>query len=190
MAVVIVYTRHSKKCPKSKEKNAGQYRRCSCPKWLRWGKKGKRSAKTRSWEIAIKKARNLEQELDLKAMGIEPPKKAEPTTIKSAVDQYPKDMEQRGIKDVSKPRRMLGRLREFANAKGVILMKDVTALLLTEWRNGWTFKKDSDSPAVHWSVVKTFFKWAFSTDLIAFDPSVKLKSLPSGRSQVLPPLSR
>ena len=27
------------------------------------------------------------------------------------------------------------------------------------------FKINSDSPAVHWSVVKTFFKWAFSTDL-------------------------
>ena len=58
-----------------------------------------------------------------------------------------------------------------------------------EWRNGWTFKKNSDSPAVHWSVVKTFFKWAFSTDLIATNPSARLMSLPSGRNQVLP-LSR
>jgi hypothetical protein len=74
MAVVKVYTRHSKQCPKSKEKNAGQYRRGKCPKWLRWGKK--ESAKTRSWEVATKKAHSLEQELDLKAMGIEPPKKA------------------------------------------------------------------------------------------------------------------
>jgi len=186
MAVVTVYTRHSKKCPKSKEKNAGQYRRCSCSKWLRWGKKGKRSAKTRSWEIATKKARSLEQELDLKAMGVEPPKKAEPTTVESAVDLYLKDMAQRGVRDLSKPRRMLTWLREYANAKGVILLTDVTALLLLEWRNGWTFKKDSDSPAVHWSVVKTFFKWAFSIDLIPTNPAAKLRSLPYGHNQVLP----
>jgi hypothetical protein len=84
---------------------------------------------------------------------------------------------------------MLSRLQDYANGKNVILLKDVTARLLTEWRSGWTFKKGSDSPAVHWSVVKTFFKWAFSTDLIPADPSAKLKSLPSGRHQVLP-LSR
>jgi site-specific DNA-methyltransferase (adenine-specific) len=47
------------------------------------------------------------------------------------------------------------------------LLKDVTARLLTEWRSGWTFKKGSDISAVHWSVVKTFFKWAFSTDCVA-----------------------
>jgi integrase/recombinase XerC len=98
-------------------------------------------------------------------------------------------MAQRGVKDRSKARRMLTRLREYANGENVILLKDVSARLLTQWRSGWTFKKDSDSPAVHWSVVKTFFKWAFSTDLIVTNPSAKLMSLPSGRKQVLP-LSR
>lgn len=189
MAVVTVYTRHSKKCPKSREKKAGQYRRCNCPKWLRWGKNGNKSAKTRSWEVANKAARKLEEEIDLKAMGIETPKKPDHITVEAAINLYLDDMAQRGIKDPSKARRMLGRLREYANVKDVILLKDVTALLLMEWRNGWTFKKNSDSPAVHWSVVKTFFKWAFSTDLIATNPSAKLMSLPSGRNQVLP-LSR
>jgi len=189
MAVVTVYPRHSKKCPKSKEKNAGQYKRCNCPKWLRWGKNGKKSAKTRSWEVANKAARKLEEELDLLANGIEPPMRADHITIESAADLYLNDMAQRGIEDRSKARRMLARLRDHANGQNVILLKDVTARLLTEWRSGWTFKKGSDSPAVHWSVVKTFFKWAFSTDLIPADPSAKLKSLPSGRHQVLP-LSR
>jgi integrase/recombinase XerD len=189
MAVVTVYARHSKKCPKSKEKNAGQHRRCNCPKWLRWGKDGKKSAKTRSWEVATRKAHKLQAELDLEGLGIEAPKKPDHITIEAAINLYLDDMAQRGIKDPSKARRMLRRLRECANAKDVILLKDVTALLLMEWRNGWTFKKNSDSPAVHWSVVKTFFKWAFPTDLIVTNPSAKLMSLPSGRNQVLP-LSR
>ncbi|MFY9562055.1 MAG: tyrosine-type recombinase/integrase [Terriglobales bacterium] len=186
---VTVYARHGAKCPKSRERNTGQYKRCKCPLWLRWGKHDKKSARTRSWDIATKAARKLEQELELAANGIEPPKKPDHITIESAADLYLGDMAQRGIKDLSKARRMLSRLQDYANGKNVILLKDVTARLLTEWRSGWTFKKESDSPAVHWSVVKTFFKWAFATDLIAADPSAKLKSLPSGRHQVLP-LSR
>jgi len=186
---VTVYARHSSKCPKRKEKNVGQYKRCKCPLWLRWGKHGKKSAKTRSWDIATKAARKFEEGLELEANGIERPKKPDYIAIESAADLYLGDMALRGIKDLSKARRMLSRLQDYANGKNVILLKDVTARLLTEWRSGWTFKKGSDSPAVHWSVVKTFFKWAFSTDLILADPSAKLKSLPSGRHQVLP-LSR
>jgi integrase/recombinase XerD len=192
MAVVTVYPRHSKKCQRNKDKSARQYKRCKCPLWLEWNENGiqfRKSAKTRTWEIANKAARKLEEELDLKALGIEPPKKADYISIQSATDLYLKDMAQRGIKDPSKARRMLFLLRDYANGKNVILLKDVTARLLTEWRSGWTFRKDSDSPAVHWSVVKTFFKWAFSTDLIPADPSAKLKSLPCGRKQVMP-LSR
>ena len=186
MALVTVYARHSKNCSKSQERNAGHYKRCKCPLWLRWGKSGKKSAQTRSWEIATKAARKLERDLELKALGLEPVKKPDDITIESAVDLYLADMAQRGIQDPSKARRMLTRLRDYANGRKIILLKDVSARLLTEWRTQWTFKTKSGSPAVHWSVVKTFFRWAFSTDLIPADPSAKLKSLPYVRTQVLP----
>ena len=110
MAVVTVYPRHSKKCQRNKDKSARQYRRCKCPPWLEWNEDGnqrRKSAKTRNWEIANKAARLLEEELDLKAIGMEPPKKAEHITIESAVNLYLKDMAQRGVKDSSKARRML-----------------------------------------------------------------------------------
>ncbi|MGA2647061.1 MAG: hypothetical protein ABSF15_20300 [Candidatus Sulfotelmatobacter sp.] len=71
---------------------------------------------------------------------------------------------------------MLARLRDYANARQVILLKDVSARLLTEWCSKWTFKIKSGSPAAHWSVVKTFFRWGFAIDLISADPSAKLKS--------------
>jgi hypothetical protein len=45
---------------------------------------------------------------------------------------------------------MVARLRDYANIHEIILLKDVSARLLTEWRN----KIKSGSPAVHWSVVK------------------------------------
>ena len=165
---VTVYARHSSKCSKSKEKNAGQWKRCKCPLWLQWNENGyqfKRSAKTRSWDIATKAARRLEEDLELAANGIEPPKKADHITIDSAVDLYLSDMTQRALAKptIDKARRMLTRLRDYANARGIILLKDVTARLLTEWRSTWTFKAKSSSPAVHWAVSKTFSKWAFRT---------------------------
>jgi integrase/recombinase XerD len=185
---VSVYARHSSKCSKSRERGTGQFKRCKCPLWLRWGKDGKKSAKTRSWDIATKAARKLEQELELAANGIEPLKKPNHITIQSAVDLYLSDMNQRSLAKptVDKARRMITRLRDYANAQGIILLKDVTARLLTEWRNTWTFKAKSSSPAVHWAVSKTFSKWAFRTDLIEVDPSAKLKSLPSEHNQVQP----
>jgi hypothetical protein len=50
------------------------------------------SPASRNWEIANKAARKLEEELDLKALGVEPPKKADHISIQSAVDLYLKDM--------------------------------------------------------------------------------------------------
>lgn len=82
---------------KIKGGGTGQYKRCKCPLWLRWGNDGKKSAKTRSWDIATKAARKLEQELELAANGIEPLKEPDHITIQSAVDLYLSDMNQRSL---------------------------------------------------------------------------------------------
>jgi hypothetical protein len=63
-------------------------------------------AKTRSWDIATKTARNLERDLELEALGIEPIRTADHITIESGTDLYLGDMAQRGIKD---PRRCASR---------------------------------------------------------------------------------
>ena len=141
MAVVTVYPRHSKKCQHAKGKGTRASTNGATAQSGYGGARTERShAKTRSWEVANRAARKLEEELELKAMGLEPTKKADHISIESAVDLYLKDMKQRGIRDPSKARRMLGRLREYANAKNVILLKDVSARLLMEWRNGWAFQ--------------------------------------------------
>jgi integrase/recombinase XerD len=184
--VVTVYARHSARCPQSKVRRAGQYRRCKCPLWLRWGKSKKRSAGTRTWEIATKAARKLEEELEREALGIATPKLADRVTIDTALELYLVDRSQRGIKDSSKAQRLLGRLRDYAYARNVIPLPEVTARMLTEWRATWTFRKDSSGPAVAWSIVKTFFRWAHSIDLIPSDVSAKLPSLPIVRKQVQP----
>ena len=60
-------------------------------------------------------------------IGEEPIKKADPISIESAADLYLSDMAQRGIKDPSKARRMLARLRHYANTREIILLKGVSA---------------------------------------------------------------
>ena len=184
--VVTVYARHSGKCPQSKVRHAGQFKRCKCPLWLRWGKCHKRSTRTRSWEIATKAARKFEEELEREALGIEVPKPPDHVTIDAALELYLADRSQRGLKDSSKAQRLRGRLRDYAYSRNVILLKDVSARMLTEWRATWTFNRDSSGPSVAWSIVKTFFRWAHSIDLIPSDVSGKLKSLPIVRKQVQP----
>ena len=128
---VSVYARHSSKCSKSRERGTGQFKRCKCPLWLRWGKDGKKSAKTRSWDIATKAARKLEQELELAANGIEPLKKPDHITIQSAVDLYLSDMNQRSLAKptVDKARRMITRLRDFANTRGIYCFQRMQSLI-------------------------------------------------------------
>jgi hypothetical protein len=111
--VVTVYARHSGKCPQSKVRHGGLHRRCKCPLWLRWGKSHKRCARTRSWEIANKAARKLEEELERAALGIETPKPPDHVTIDASLELYLTDRSQRGIKDSSKAQRLLGRLRDY-----------------------------------------------------------------------------
>jgi len=53
---------------------------------------------------------------------------------------------------------------------GSFCSKDVTARLLTEVAFNMEIQTEEREPSLHWSVVKTFFKWAFCTDLIAADP--------------------
>jgi hypothetical protein len=77
-----------------------------------------------------------------------------------------------------------GRLREYAYTRNVILLKDISARMLTEWRAAWTFNKDSGGPAVAWSVVKTLLRWAHSIDLIPSDVSGKQRPMPSVRKQL------
>ncbi len=120
---VTVHARHSSQFSKSKEKNSGQWKRCECPLWLQWNTNRdqfKKSAKTRSWDIATKAARKLEHDLELEALGIELIKKPDHITIEAAADLYLSDMAQRGIKDPSKARRMLARLRDYANTPSII----------------------------------------------------------------------
>jgi site-specific recombinase XerD len=64
LITVKVYTRHNRNCPK---RNRSDWARCNCAKWLYIYHEGKYklvSAKTRSWERAEQKAREIRDSFD------------------------------------------------------------------------------------------------------------------------------
>jgi site-specific recombinase XerD len=175
MAVVEVYTRHSADCKYEGERFC---RRCDCRKWLQYQKNGhqiRASAKTRNWEAANKRARQLENELEAAERG--EPVKAAPATVENAVKAYLADKETRGLQEVTirKSTFLCNGLVTWCDKHDIFLLKDVSASLLTNWRNTWKYKSDSGySLRIHWAVVKAFFKWATEMDLISSNPAQKV----------------
>jgi integrase/recombinase XerD len=98
---ITVFVRHSADC---RHKAEEFYRRCKCPKHLRWthgSKQYRESAKTRSWEIAEEKRR--ERELQFKAADPSTPinvitadAKSRPT-IERAIDLFVSNKQSQGV---------------------------------------------------------------------------------------------
>src|SRR5216683_2427584 len=80
---LFVYTRHTADCPNLADRF---WRRCRCPKWIRGLLRGnpvRVSAKTRSWERAESKLREMDG-----AGGPDETKLASKITIKEAVEAF------------------------------------------------------------------------------------------------------
>src|SRR5262249_844123 len=135
---VIVFTCHFRAC-----KYAGDrfYRRCDCKKWLEYfhnHRQIRRSAKTRSFERASQDARQLEQELEAAVRGEVVYKKTAHITVKDAIDRHIAERETTGkakeASGIRKVKRMLGRLKDYCDSKGVLFLKDCTADHLSAFR--------------------------------------------------------
>src|SRR5271157_2866019 len=83
---VLIYKRHKESCPHRDEPT---YKRCGCAIWLQWnldGKQTRKSAKTRSWEMAEQKARHEEQRhVDAELGKVAP---SAPATVPDAVKLF------------------------------------------------------------------------------------------------------
>jgi integrase len=177
---ITVYTRHNAQCP---HKEDSYSRRCSCNKWLsyqRGGKQIRESAKTRSWDTATKLARKMEREYEDRRLGISPVPKAGVSTIEDAIAAYVRKIgdpkEGREAATLVKPKRMTSLLVEFCDQQNppLVYLSELTPMLLEKWRSGWTYKPNSSSLKIHDSIVRAFFKWAHTMELIPADPYAKL----------------
>jgi integrase/recombinase XerD len=136
---VTVWTRHSADCPHADDPN---HRRCKCPKHLSWshnGKQFRKSAKTRSWDIASKKARAIEVEHEQIAAG-EKPKKHEPASVAHAVEAYLADKRSQNLQQVTLQKLTTifkKQLLAWCNNHSIHYLADLDLTRLRQWRNTW-----------------------------------------------------
>lgn len=133
-----VYTRHSHDC---EHRDDMGWRRCRCPKWLRGvlpdGKGLRTSAKSRSWEQAEKRARQLETEND--PFCSQTPKKA-PASLREAVLLFLDDQAARGLESSSqkKYRTVLkNQFLEWMERQKITTLDQVAPADLTRFRATW-----------------------------------------------------
>jgi len=174
---VIVYKRHSADCEHREDKN---YRRCRCAVWHEWnvnGKQVRKTAKTRSWEIGEKKARQIEEQHLSAELG-EAPAPGAAKRVDEAIKLF---LESKRGEDLSantlyKYALTLDRLGKFCEAEGIWHAKDITLSHLTSWRAKWTF----DSPLAkrnNQARVKSFFKFLTDAGIIPMNPTSQLSGI-------------
>jgi len=146
---ISVYTRHIAECPKKGDKS---WRRCRCPKWLYAyrgpGDELRTSAKTRSWEKAELKARELEQEFAARdaavRQGFAPTRADEGLmTIDAVVKRYIDDKREQGCSEatITKVTTLFEKqFAEWTRGKGLAYLAEITLDHLEEFRKTWKDK--------------------------------------------------
>lgn len=189
---VTVFTRHSDDCSKRVDP---QWKRCNCRKSLYLYEHGKvryKSARTRSWEQALKVA---EQEMDardpikkaLKEIAQREEEKARQAkareiTIEAALDEW-----LAGIKLKSRLHRvqfhsLARKLKNWSAERKLVMLSEIKPNMLYTWHGSWSEnaknKRDRMSPStqnLYVSHLHRFFKWAVAAEYLDRDPSTIVK---------------
>lgn len=127
------YRRHSADCP---HRANAQYKKCRCPMWLYVttdGREIRKSLKTRSWEVAAKKALEIdaEQRVDLH--------RGAPVGIGTACELFRTDAQARGLSagTLKKYRVLCEQLEAWCKAAGIHSPYQLTLVDLQKFRASW-----------------------------------------------------
>jgi integrase len=168
--VISIYTRHSADCKHTDI----HFRQCRCPKWLHYyvnSKQHRVTAKTRSWEKAQQKARELELQFERAAAG-EKPKKNEPVTVATAVDAFLKDKRSQQLEDstIYKLEQTFEKqLLTWCKDNAVFFLVDLDLNALRKWRNSWELGPLAMSKRQE--RVRGFFNFCLSSGWIHENPA-------------------
>jgi integrase len=182
--IVSVWIRHSADCSHSDDIN---YRKCGCPKWLQWNRGGKQfrvSAKTRSFEQALKLAHGKQKYFEQLELG-EKPKSGEPVTVAQAVADYLQDkLDQKltavtikKLKTIFQKPEVNGStsLLGWCNQNAIIFLNQIDLSALRQWRSTWNggalaAKKKQER-------VKGFFHFCHDSGWITDNPAKGLSKI-------------
>lgn len=174
---VTIFVRHSEKCPHRDE----TYKKCQCPKHLRWTYRDgqiRRSARTRTWSIAVQRQREVEDKLlsaarpdDVKIV------KADSRDMQRTVELFlaNRRAEGAGAETLSKYVRELNRFVEFMAKRNKFYPGEIDLELLIEYRATW----DAIYPA---SITRSLVQMRLNT-LLEF-------AVQNGDLRVVPKMSR
>jgi site-specific recombinase XerD len=197
---VKVYTRHTPDCPRADEP---QWRRCNCRKYLyvyRHGKDRSISAKTRSWERAERKAREimdswdpvrrLQRELEQQRKQAEA---AGETPLEYALDRWVESKSKKNEETHSKYRTVAKKMKAWARTRNVVVLADVTTDALDEWRSQWspTAKRKYDqigktTQGRLLERIKGFFRYAVKMKWLRDNPALELETISAESRATLP----
>jgi site-specific recombinase XerD len=190
---VKVYTRHKRTCPKQGRPDWG---RCNCAKWLyiyRDGKVKLTTAKTRSWEKAEEKARQIRDSFDpVKQLQRQLESKANARNgqmeISRAVDQFLKEVTRLNREEATcaKYDLTLNRLLSWCATQQpvVLFLFQLDVPTLRSWIHSW-----SGAPTTRHNQhqrLRTFFGFCIEQGWITENPAKKIKNVTPHQEETLP----
>lgn len=190
---VSVYTRHKRSCPKRERPD---WARCNCAKWLyvyRNGKSKQISAKTRSWERAEQKAREVRDSFDpvtilQKRLQAKTDGETSEVEVDTAVEQFLAEVARlnRAEATCDKYKLTLGRLSKWCNAQetSISFLSELNVAIVRRWIHSW-----SGAPTTlhntHQRVI-AFFNFCIEQGWRKENPAKKIRKVPRQQEETLP----
>ena len=193
VTTVKVYTRHNRGCSKREQSD---WARCNCMKWLyiyRDGKYKLVSAKTRSWERAEQKAREVRDTFDpirqlQRRLEAQSSVDKSQIDIATAVDQFLKEVARlnRAEATRAKYKLTLARLLKWCATleTPATLLTQLDVATTRRWINSWSGAPTSLHNQ-HQRVI-AFFNFCIEQGWIKDNPAKKIKKVPRQQEETLP----
>lgn len=193
LVTVKVYTRHNRNCPK---RDRSDWARCSCVKWLyvyRDGKYRLVSAKTRSWEKAEQKAREIRDSFDpIRRLQRQLEAKAQADKsqleIASATEQFLKEVARlnRAEATEAKYKLTLARLLQWCATQEtpLTLLGHLDVATTRRWIHSWGGAPTSIHNQHQRAIA--FFNFCIEQGWIKENPAKKIKKVPRKQEETLP----
>jgi integrase/recombinase XerD len=175
--MLVLWRRHARTCRYDGREN----NKCSCPIWYDWrigGKRIRKPMKTRDWQVARIRQREMEAEGGLSD--------TLPQTLEQATQKFLEDAAARGLKapTLYKYKLVLKQLKTFANGKGLALLSNFGVDELREFRISWTNKNLSAAKKLEH--LKSFFRFCHDSGWIKDNPTRAIKPPKVDDPPVLP----
>ena len=174
-----LFRRHTLQC--SYRDDGRDHLKCRCPIWFDWrigGRRVRKPMKTRDWQAAQIRARQLEAEGIVSELV--------PQTVEQAGKKFLEDATARGLRDASlyKYRLVLKQLQAFGDRLGLVFISAFGVEELRAFRASWPNRNLSAGKKLEH--LKTFFRFCHDSGWIKDNPARSIKPPKVGDPPVLP----